>query len=101
MPRILLADDEPFNMMALEGIIKMIMNDRSSLIQIDKVYNGFDAVKKVNELYNQGHNYDIIMLDFHMPVLDGVSAAEKIREITPQSKLVLSTGDELIGQEIK
>ena len=32
MPRILLEDDEPFNLIALKGIIKMLLKDTSGIV---------------------------------------------------------------------
>lgn len=44
-PRILIVDDNAFNLEMLELLINKIRTD----VQIDKAYNGIDAVVKVKE----------------------------------------------------
>jgi len=47
-----------------------------------------EAVQKAAEL-----RPDIVLLDVDMPVLNGIEAANKIREVTPQSRIVFVTQD--------
>jgi YesN/AraC family two-component response regulator len=54
---------------------------------IGKAYNGLEAV----ELFNQLHP-DVVLLDLMMPKYDGLYALKKIREIDPNSVILIVTG---------
>ena len=68
--KILLAEDNETN----QKLTTKILNKEGFLCDI--VSNGVEAV----EAY-QNHNYDLILMDCQMPVLDGYEASEKIRAI--------------------
>ncbi|MCD8095892.1 MAG: response regulator transcription factor [Ruminococcus sp.] len=67
--RILLAEDERELSSALSAILKH--NNYS----VDAVYNGEDAVT-----FGSSGNYDVLIIDIMMPVMDGLEAIGKIRE---------------------
>lgn len=48
--------------------------------------NGQEAIDKVKELHP-----DVVILDYQMPVLDGLRAAVQIKRIAPETKIVLFT----------
>jgi len=66
--RVLLAEDNPDN----QKLISMFINKTGADVTI--VNNGEEAVKKA--LLN---NYDLILMDMQMPVLDGLEAVKKLR----------------------
>jgi len=41
-PKILIVDDEPFNLIALEGLLNQL-----DIENIDKAYNGLEAITKI------------------------------------------------------
>jgi CheY-like chemotaxis protein len=53
--RFLLVDDEPFNLIALEGLLNL-----SGFTSIRKCFNGVQALEVLNE---EPYNFDIIMTD--------------------------------------
>jgi two-component system sensor histidine kinase/response regulator len=81
--RILIVDDEIFNIEA----IKVILEHRFKIKQIDKIcdnsMNGKEAVEKIVENVRQNNeyfcNYDLILMDCNMPIMDGYEATENIR----------------------
>ena len=48
--------------------------------------NGLDALQKCREFHP-----DFVVLDFSMPIMDGIEAAPKLKEISPKSPIVMLT----------
>jgi DNA-binding NarL/FixJ family response regulator len=55
---------------------------------IGQLSDGLEAVGKAAEL-----NPDLILLDIGLPSLNGIAAASRIREHSPQSKILFVSGD--------
>lgn len=59
------------------------LEQRGDLQVICEVSDGLEAVHKAEEL-----KPDLILLDIGLPTLNGIEAARKIRELTPNSKII-------------
>ncbi len=70
--KLLIAEDVKANQIVLKTIL-----ERLGCAHIDIVDNGQQAVDAVTT-----GEYDLVLMDVHMPVLDGLLAAENIRRIT-------------------
>jgi DNA-binding NarL/FixJ family response regulator len=80
--RVLLADDyEPWRRCVVALFLK-----HPEWRVIEEVCDGLDAVKKTQEL-----NPDLVLLDLSLPKLNGVEAANRIRQTTPATKIVFIT----------
>jgi CheY-like chemotaxis protein len=49
--------------------------------QVDFCITGLEAFDLVKETYKSGMSYKLILTDFNMPVMDGIIATQKIREL--------------------
>ena len=82
--KILIVDDEPYNILALRIIIKQVCHpDLQEIIDdlIDQAPNGqiaFEKVKQSHELYES--SYGIIFMDCSMPIMNGFDATNCIRQ---------------------
>ena len=83
---VLVAED---NYMNIE-LYKIIANKVGFNVDIAK--NGKEAVEKV-----QQKKYDIILMDWHMPILDGIEATKKIRSHKVDTPIVGVTANAIKG----
>ena len=87
-PRILVAEDETLIRMDL---VEMLTEAGYEVIA--QATNGEEAISLANE-----HKPDLAILDVQMPVLDGISAAEKIIAIAPVLMLTAFSQRELVDR---
>jgi signal transduction histidine kinase/CheY-like chemotaxis protein len=90
----LIAEDLPTNLMLLT---KILNNQGCSVTSAINGQEAVDAVRKTN--------FDIIFMDCHMPILDGLEATRQIREYEKQTgkhtPIVAVTADAMIGDREK
>ena len=67
--RILLVEDNPVNQQVAKGFL----NDTK--VKVDVAETGLEALERLAE-----QDYDLVLMDIQMPVMDGLTAAGKIRE---------------------
>jgi CheY-like chemotaxis protein len=74
--RILLADDSSSN----RRILTQILQKRGGH-DVFSAANGLEAIEKLNESKHPGNElFDVVVLDLHMPVMDGFEAMRRIRQ---------------------
>ncbi|MEW6077666.1 MAG: PAS domain S-box protein [Thermodesulfobacteriota bacterium] len=71
--RILLAEDNPINMKVIEKQLELMGHTVTS------VFNGEEAVNAFEK-----NEFDVVLMDIQMPVMDGVLAAQQIHRIQDQ-----------------
>lgn len=69
---ILLVEDNEFNRMVAEDTLKEVLPG----MKLDIAVNGQDAIDHIRR-----NSYDVVLMDIHMPVLDGLSATRMIRRM--------------------
>jgi len=58
--------------------------------------NGEEAVKMFNSF---NHKPDIILMDYRMPVKNGLQATREILQIDPDTKIIISSADTTVREE--
>ena len=77
---ILVAEDERSNFEVLKASLARTYAD------LEWVENGKDAVQKCIE-----KNYDLVLMDIKMPVLDGIDATKQIKKVKPAIPIIAQT----------
>jgi two-component system chemotaxis response regulator CheB len=80
MKKVLIADDSALVRKQLSEIISELG------YEIDTARNGAEAVQKATTM-----QYDVITMDINMPVMDGLTAVQKIMEAQPTPILMISS----------
>ncbi len=96
--QLLVVEDNAINQIVITEQLKELKVD------IDLAENGAIAVEKVRNKYEQGQWYDLILMDCQMPVMDGYTAARKIRElgvVTDKTPIIALTANVLVGEREK
>jgi len=83
-PEILIVDDDSFNLMALEAILSKFK------LKSIRAFNGEQALQKIKEkhqLFPEKTAFSLVLLDYHMPIKDGIETTEEIRRMIIQEDL--------------
>lgn len=83
--RVLIADDDGTFLRSLQGLI----DDQPELTVVGTAVDGLEAIELADDL-----DPDAVVIDLHMPLLDGVTAAARLRRDHPNLCLIALTGDD-------
>lgn len=87
MIRILLVEDQE---VVREGL-KALLELKSDFEVVGEAGNGAQAIEQVEKLQTQGTLPDVILMDIRMPVMDGVTATQRICQAFPSVKVLVFT----------
>ena len=93
-PKVLIVDDNPFNILALETIL------RSLQIKFDSVFNGKSALQKLLSHKNKTcgkdcKSYSVVFMDQEMPEMSGAETVREIKKLQGQN--MVSSDIRIIG----
>jgi DNA-binding NarL/FixJ family response regulator len=80
--KLLLADDHA---MVRKGL-QMFLSTQSDLCIVGEASNGQEAIDRTNEL-----SPDMILMDLHMPILDGIEVTKQLKQSHPNVKVIVLT----------
>jgi len=80
--RILLADDNP----SLRGQLRALLESRQGWQVVAEAANGREAVQQARRVLP-----DVLVIDYSMPELDGISAIPQVHAVAPQTEIVVLT----------
>ncbi len=79
--KVLIVDDEPDVLKGLENMVKSIG------YEVDSARSGNKALE-----HYKTYKPDVVLLDWKMPIMDGVTCAKKILENDPTARIVIISG---------
>ncbi|HEU5363337.1 MAG TPA: response regulator transcription factor [Gaiellaceae bacterium] len=82
--KVLLADDDPLFLESIQALI----DRQPELAVVATAKDGVEALELADEL-----EPDAVVVDLHMPLLDGVSTITRLRRDHPNLCLIVLTGD--------
>jgi DNA-binding NarL/FixJ family response regulator len=85
LKRILIAADDPDR----RRMTRCFLESRARCEVCGEAANGFDAIEKAGTL-----NPDLILLDYSMPVLNGIEAGAVLQAIWPEVPVIMLTSQE-------
>ena len=85
---VLVVDDVQTNIYVAVGLLKLYG------LQIDTASSGREAIDKINN----GGKYDIVFMDYMMPVMDGLETTKNLRDSGYTGTIVALTADAVAGQ---
>ena len=83
--RVLLADDDQ----EFLASVRELIDRQPELGVVGLAANGLEAIEQADEL-----EPDAVVIDLHMPLLDGVTAVARLRNDHPSLCLIALTGDD-------
>jgi DNA-binding NarL/FixJ family response regulator len=83
--RVLIADDDRAFLASLRELIER----QPELKVVGEAEDGFETIELADEV-----DPDAVVIDLHMPLLDGVAATARLRRDHPNVCLIALTGDE-------
>jgi DNA-binding NarL/FixJ family response regulator len=83
--KILIIDDHPLLREGIRGLLESL--DEKFQFEIEEAGSAEEGIKKV-----QKNNYDVILMDYQLPKMNGGDAARAILKINPQIKILGMSG---------
>jgi len=82
--KVLVADDDEL----FVGSLRELIDRQPELEVVGEAHNGLEAIDLTDNL-----DPDAVVIDLHMPLLDGVTAVARLRHDHPNLCLIVLTGD--------
>jgi CheY-like chemotaxis protein len=74
-------DDNEFNIHSLSLLLKTVN------LESNFALNGIQALQKITEVRDCGCQYQLILLDCNMPIMDGYDTCKELRKLVEQQKI--------------
>lgn len=89
---VLVVDDNEINLMLMEDIL-----DVMDIKKVKTLESGIEAIKEIEN----NPNYDVVVMDICMPVMDGYEASKQLRKIGYEGRTIALTANQLSKDDSK
>lgn len=89
---VLVVDDNEINLMLMEDIL-----DVMDIKKVKTLESGIEAIKEIEN----NPNYDVVVMDICMPVMDGYEASKQLRKIGYEGRIIALTANQLLKDDSK
>ena len=86
--RIAIVDDEPDLAVLYSKVLQKLGHDSTSIFH--------DGTSLVRALTSEGTNFDVILMDYRIPEMDGIEAAKIIQRYRKDTKIIMISGYEFV-----
>ncbi|WP_231885043.1 response regulator [Alteromonas stellipolaris] len=93
--RVLVVEDNEINQIVIKEQLKEIG------VSVELANNGALGLAKVKSAIARKKPYDLIFMDCHMPVMDGLTATKEIRALGEKIPIIALTANALSGEKEK
>lgn len=83
MPRILIIEDEA----AIRRVLNKILSEENDSYIVEEAEDGLKGIEKI-----KNEDYDLVLCDIKMPIMDGVEVLEAARKLKPEIQMVMISG---------
>lgn len=83
MSKILIIEDEP----AIRRVLTKIIAEENDTYQVENAEDGLDGLEKISK-----SDFDLVLCDIKMPIMDGVEVLVKIKKIKPEIPVIMISG---------
>jgi CheY-like chemotaxis protein len=92
MPKVLIVDDSG----TVRTILREFLSKVAGIHSFAEAADGVEAIMQVRE-----HKPDLIILDIAMPVMNGLKAATILKEVSPETPILLFTMYDMLAEDTK
>jgi DNA-binding NarL/FixJ family response regulator len=82
MIKVLIADDQEL----IRGSLRIVLRGESDIEVVGLAANGLEAIQLCKQ-----HKPDVVLMDIHMPEMDGIEATRNIKTHLPEIRVVMLT----------
>ncbi|MDO6567936.1 ATP-binding protein [Alteromonas sp. 1_MG-2023] len=93
--RVLVVEDNEINQIVIKEQLKEIG------VSVEIASNGALGLEKVKSAIARRKPFDLILMDCHMPIMDGLTATKEIRELGETIPIIALTANALSGEKEK
>jgi len=94
MKCIMIVDDD----VAIQELCKLVLEDNG--YEVKTALNGEEALYLYKELMNDKRKPDIVIMDYRMPVMNGIETAKAILSLDNKARIIFVSADATIFEEV-